>query len=60
MSDLSPQFDAAPKYPTHAIYNGKKARVDYYHGNGRFMLIDHQDERRLVHRDRLRFLPDKV
>jgi len=51
------QFKPA-KIPTHAIL-GKlgKVRVVSYDRNGYFHVVDNRDERRYVHRDRLKFLP---
>lgn len=48
------------KLPTYAIIpNIGRCRVLSVDSNGYFTLIDPKDERRLVHRDRLIFLPER-
>lgn len=52
----SEQFQPA-KIPTHAILGSVgKVRVESYDKNGYFHVIDNRDNRRYVHRSRLRFL----
>lgn len=46
-----------PKLPTYAIFGTVgKVRVVAYDRDGRFFVVDSKDERRYVHRDKLRFL----
>lgn len=38
-------------------FRGKVARVLGYVGDGKFEVLDASDDRRIIHRDRLVFLP---
>lgn len=50
-------------YPAQALFTlgnkTRKVRVLDYLKNGKFFILDHNDERRLVHRDQLIFLPSQ-
>lgn len=46
-------------FPRWAIYRKKRHRVLEYVGNGVFILLAPDDERRVVHRNQFVFLPDK-
>lgn len=47
----------AQSHPTHAVIeNIGQVRISGYHGNGYFHVVDAQDNKRFVHRDRLTFL----
>ena len=55
--DRGEHFDAGAKIPKKAHLPGiGHVRVTDYHGDGRFMVVDRKDNKRLVHRDRLTFL----
>lgn len=43
--------------PTYAIWRGQRVRILYYFRNGLFMVLDRTDNRRLVPRGQLTFLP---
>lgn len=49
----------AADLPRYAVYQGRRVRVLHYHRNGRFMVLDRSDERRLVRRDLLTMLPTR-
>lgn len=55
--DRNDHFAAGASLPKKAHLPGiGHVQVLDYHGNGRFMVLDRKDNRRLVHRDRLTFL----
>lgn len=45
-----------PVIPRYAIYLKRRMRVLYYYGNNQFMLLDTDDAKRLVHRNKLTFV----
>jgi hypothetical protein len=42
--------------PSYCIYRDKRARVLYYWSKDLFMILDHKDDNRLVHRNEIRFI----
>lgn len=55
--DRTDHFTAGASIPKKAHLPGiGHVRVLDYHGEGRFMVLDKRDTKRLVHRDRLTFL----
>ena len=43
--------------PVYAIWRGQRVRILHYYRNGTFMVLDRADDRRLVPREQLTFLP---
>jgi hypothetical protein len=55
MGALNQSDNGRPIFPPAGVWKGHKIRILYYIGRGNFMVLDHKDDRRILHRNQFTF-----
>jgi hypothetical protein len=56
MSSLERSENGRPIFPSMGVWKGHRIRVLYYIGRGNFMVLDHKDDKRVLHRNQFNFI----